>query len=271
MKGIDRTAVLATLVALAVAACSPAGDRSDGWADDETTVHSERASPEVRAQIASMRSDVESILNDFRAELDGLRDQMQGEPNERLTQASARVEETRGEVLSDMEQLETADVDEARRIRDRASARLAELEGDVARSELEASHDAQTLTQRVEQRLADLESDLTDLERAAVLQNRDDEDSGWFNDDEQVERDRRATEVSQAERVRAQQYRHSPDTDEVDSLREELAEVREEAARFPAQARDGDDFESLRDDLSGRIADLTQDIKKHWYALKWTG
>lgn len=253
MKGTKRTTLFTTLAVLAAVACEPAENGPDRWTDDP---EARTPTPEMRAQMNELRAEVESVLNELRTEIDQLRElAREEEPRERVTRVATRYEETRGDIMSDLEEARTADDhDELRRVRDRTSERLAELEADVVRAELETTRDAGTLSQRVEQQLSALESDLAEIrarvaERPRSPEAREepgvrDRVEGWFDDD--------------------------IDEREIENLRDDLMELRQEAARIQERVRD-DDFESVRDDLSGNVADLTQDVRKHWYALRWMG
>jgi hypothetical protein len=259
MKRIHRNSFLATVAALALVACQPAEERVDEWTDDNAAVEAEAPSPEMRAQLEAFRADVDSVLSELRSEIEEMREGLREEDTDRWTQVSTRVEETRGDVLEDMDRLETADEDEARRIRDRASERIAELEADVVRSDLELTRDAQTFAQKMDEHLTELESDLAEL-GAHAAQRPEDVDR----------RDDGDPDPDAAERIRdAVDWTGELDEQEIENLREELIELREEMARVPERAAEDNGFESVRDDLSGRVGDLTEDIKRHWYAMKW--
>jgi len=282
MWSIRRTSLLATITAVAVVACQPAEDQVGEWTDDDAP-----RSPEVEAQIQDLRSEVEATFNELRDEIEQMRQQQVGEPEDNgLTQVSARVEETRGDVLADLERVD--DMEEAHRVRDSAAERVADLEGDVVQNELQRAQDAQTLSQTAERHLSELESRLGELEGHVQRQPRDADDGDWFDDDDRdaQPRDRAATQEQDARTRQDQdaQYQerdrqdrdagdwvrdptgeHTLDADELDNLREDLVEARQELAQLAQE----DDFESARDDLARKIADLTRDVNKHWYAMNW--
>jgi hypothetical protein len=253
MKRIRCSTSLAAVLALTAVACGPAEDRGEAWNDEDRMT--DAPTPEMSAQFATLRAEVDSILEELRAEVEAMGEGLIDEPLERWTEVSSSVEETRGELLSDLDQLRTADRDEALRIRERASERIAELEAEVVRGELELSPDAQTLAERVNHHLSDLESDLTQVAAHIV-------DLSAEGDTARTRAPETRPGTGLGERTR------TISADDLERMREDLVELREEAEGIPERAAE-DDFESVRDDLSGSVADLTRDVKRHWYRLEW--
>jgi len=245
MDSILRTTSLVAAFALLATACDLGEDQTRQM--DHDTINAERASsdrgPATRVDLQQVRSDVDSIVSELRTELESMRGQVREDRVDRWTQLTSNVEETRVEVMEDLRQADTADRDEAERVRARTSERLAEIEADVARSEIEVTHDAQTLQRRVDQHVERLQSDLEDLQgQLRQHQARDREDSGWFD------------------------FGNGFDEDDIADWREELAEIQSELRDRTAE---GHGAEDIAPDLSDRVADLTRDIREHVHAVRW--
>lgn len=262
-----RAVLMGMAVAVAGVGCGPADDRADRWDDDEAM----EAAPETTVQVAAIRSDVAALADSLRAEIEELRVGAQDEPLERWTEVAAQLEETRGEVLRDVDQVDVADTDEARRVRDRAAERMAELEAEVARAELEFAADRQVLRSRTEERLSELEDNLSEL---ALYVSDADRPRGTTpgttpQRDRPADPDRPATATPEQTRVMAATYDLDLDSSELRNLQEDLVEAQQLASE---RAADEDrDLDDLRDELSDQVADLTRDVRKHWHALRWSG
>ncbi len=263
-----NAALLGLTLAVAGVGCGPADNDVDRWDDDELA---EAPSPQTTVQVAVMRGDVDVILDSLRAEVDGLRAGAQDEPLERWTDVAAKVEETRGDVLQDVDEVDVADADEARRVRDRAAERIAELEAEVARAELEFAADRQALRDRTDERLSELEENLTELARLVPASDRpQDVAPGAVPPEAQAPETDPADPAAAPEQTRVMTAAHDLDLDpsEVRGLQEDLVEAQQLAAeRVADEDRDLDD---LRDELSDRVAELTRDIRKHWHAFQWS-
>jgi hypothetical protein len=240
MDGILRTTSLMAALALLATACGPGADRT-GQLDNDTI----RAdgTPVTRVDLQQVRTDVDSIVSELRSEVEAMRGQVREDRVDRWTQLTSNVEETRVEVMEDLRAVDMADQDEARRIRDRTSERLAEIEADVARNEIELTHDAQMLQQRVDQHVQRLQSDLGYLQdQLRQYQGRDREDEGWFG------------------------FGNGLDQDNLADWQEELAEVQSDLRERTAE---GDDVDDIASDLGDRVADLTRDIREQVHAVRW--
>ncbi len=178
MEGILRATTLATALALAVAACDFGEDRIDQAGQD--TVSADRAQVS-QVDLQQVRSYVDSIMSELRADLEDMRGQVREDRVDRWTQLSTDVDDTRGDVMEDLRQASSADRDEAERIRERTAERVAEIEADVARNEIETA-DAQNLEQRVDQHVQRLQSDIQYLQgQLREYQGRDSDDDRWFD------------------------------------------------------------------------------------------
>jgi hypothetical protein len=270
MKPLRHAVLMGMTVAVVASGCGPADERDDRWDDDVVGA----PAPEMTVQVAAVRSDVDAIVDSLRSEIDELSAGARDEPLERWSDVSVKLEETRGEVLQDLDDLDAGETDEARRVRDRAAERIAELEAEVARVDLEFAPDLQAVRTRAEERLAELEDNLSEL--AMYVSDGDRRPGTTPQRDMPADPDRppaapdRPVTTADPERTRVAHY---PDLDldqsELRSLQEDLVEARQVASgQDPDEDRDLDD---LRDELSDSVADLTRDIRKHWHALRWTG
>jgi hypothetical protein len=241
MKGILRATTVATALALVVTtACDPGEDRIDQAAQD--TLPAERAQVS-QVNLQQVRADVDSVMSELRAELEEMRTQVREDRTDRWTEFTADVDETRGEVMEDLRRADTADRDEAERIRERTAERLAELEADAARNQIVLLADTQTLEQRVDRHVQRLQSDIEYLQnQLREYQARDRDDDSWFD------------------------FTNGLDQEDIADWQEELAEVQ---ADLRERTAEDDDVEDIASDLGDRVADLTRDIREYVHALQW--
>jgi len=240
MTAIPRITCLMTALALVATACGPGEDRIDQFDQDPVTIDGTQA---TLVDLQQVRSDVDSIMSSLRTEVEALRGEVREDRIDRWTQLTSDVEETRGEVMESLRQVEAADRDEAHRIRERTSERLAEIEADVARNEIELTADAPTLERRVDEHVQRLQSDIGYLQdQLRDYQTRDRGDDGWLN------------------------LSRGLDADHFADWQDELAEIRSDLRERTA---DGDAVEDIASDLSDRVADLTRDVREHKHAIRW--
>jgi len=240
MDSTLRTTGLMTAFVLVAVACSPNEDRMGQMGSDTLNTDLNTA---TRVDLQQVRSDVDSIATELRAELEAMRGEVREDRVDRWAQVSTDVEETRLEVMEDLQRVDPADRAEAQRVRDRSSERLAGIEGDVAREEIESTNGAQTLQDRVDQHVERLQSDLGYVQdQFRQYHARDRNDERWFN------------------------FTNGLDENDVADWQEELVEIRTELRERTAERDDVDDIAS---DLGDRIADLTRDIREHVHNMRW--
>ncbi len=244
MDGILRSTWLMTTLALVAVGCSPGEDRTGQMGSDTLTTDRAAATQAgARVSLQQVRSDVDSITSELGSELETMRGQVRDDRVDRWTQLTSDVEETRVEMMDDLRQVDSNDRDDIQRIRDRSSERLAEIEGDVARIEIEFTRDAETLQQRVDQHVERLQTDVGYLQdQLRQHQANDRDDDGWFDFSTRI------------------------DEDDLADWQEELAGIRSELRERTAERDDRDDIAS---DLGDRVADLTRDIREHVHAVRW--
>lgn len=243
---IRRIAPALTLLALTMGACG-APDREVAFQDDQ-----EPAVTLSAAQWEDFRNEVRSSLEGIRMEVEGLAAATPGE--ERVVELARSTEETREEVMVELDRLATASADEARDIRRAASERLAELEAEVARNDVATSTTAEELSGSLEARLTGLSSDLEDLRQVAM---------------DVPPYDPEAPPPATTDPAMT-----PPPAVAMDLSVEELAELEGRVAELrtvamAAATAPQDELEDARDDLGDALADITREVRKHWYAARW--
>jgi hypothetical protein len=134
-------------------ACAPGADEPEEMPEDATP------SP-TSQEFAEFRGEVMESFDEIRAELAEMRDSVQAESAETWEELSGSAQRASDEVMADLDRLGSATAEEARRIQVAAGDRLAELEAEVARRDVENSPDPASLIEAMNERLAELEADL---------------------------------------------------------------------------------------------------------------
>lgn len=239
MTSTGRITSAAALLAFGLAGCGPSERSPDGFAEADATGAGVEA---LTYEMASFQSEVRATLEQIRFDVQSLQAEISEDFEERWAELARTTEETQAELLGDLDRLAVASVEEAAEIRRAASERLAELEGEVARSEVETAEDAGRLSEAVSQHVQLLASDLDDLRRVA---------SGPVPGDP-------TPDLWAAPPL-------APET--VTELEVRLEQV--QVAALTTLEAGEEAFEEAREELGGAVAELTREVRKHWYAVRW--
>ncbi len=232
-----RHALVALAISAGLAACG-----SDAEEADRPVV--ETPPPPVESsEFAEFRGEVVESLDEIRTELDEMRDSVRVETTEAWVELSGAAERTRDEVMADVDRMSRATAEEARQIQMSAGERLAELESEVARRDIVAADDAPSVIEAINEHLVDLEADLDAL--------REEPAPGDTIPPVSVPPDPRSL-ASQ---------------NDLTSMRERLAEIRMELDGITLESEQ--DFAETRDELGKEVAELTRDIRREWYEVRW--
>ncbi|TVP46439.1 MAG: hypothetical protein EA350_07100 [Gemmatimonadales bacterium] len=254
----------------------------------------------MRAQFTALRSEVDSVVGHLRSEVETRQQGVTGDTLDAWTDTYARVAERRGDLLVKLDDLDRASVDEARSIRNDVANELAELEADVVRQKLRYGGDRAT-PEAVEEHLVRLEQNLDSIEarsraihggtaaqtgQQGVDRTQDaramggvDAQTGQQTRDRDmgtdVQRQPGATDA-QAQDTRTgtgtwgdgDRHDHVPDMDEIRNLREDIQETRRDVAEL--RTATADDRRDRMDNISDQVADLTREVRKHWYNVRYS-
>lgn len=238
------------LTLVATAACGTDNDQT--WTDSDADTVAVAPTPEMRAQFTAMRSEVDSVMGHLRREVETRQQAATGDTLEAWTDTYAKVADRRGDLLVRLDDLDRASVNDARSIRSDVASDLADLEADVVRQKLRLGWDDQASSADVEEHLVRLEQNLDTIEaRSRAIH---------------------AGATAQRQPGEQRQYddasRHIPSTDDIRSLREDIHEARRDAAELRMVTID--DRRDRMDNVSNQIADLTRDVRTHWYNAKYS-
>lgn len=299
MSQLMRTPLLLLLIGM-VGACeteqaaNDAPPENDVAAARDTGVDRDRqdrdrapGSNHVRQDIAAFERNLEADLRDTRRELDDAGTRIAGWSAERWEELSADADDRMVKIRSEVRRINSEENgEELARVREDAAHELADLQGELAREELAAAESTQDFRERADARLAILEEDLSDVLRAMNEPYRDDRRDDRRDADEE-RRDVRDRDVQEPERpamqdpqrrdVQERDRRDAQDrdprpqealigADELQRLVEKLAELRAEVEAL--DERD-ERFAERREELAEEIGELTRDIRKHWYQMRW--
>lgn len=196
-------------------------------------------------ELEEFRSEVNQALEAIRIELETLQERLVDEAPDQWVRLTNVAEDTREELNRHLERVDAATADEAREVRQVASEHLARLEAEVVRSDLKLTEDPIELRETAEGHLFMLEGSLHALhDQAAAAPGQADapESSG-----------RDAPVALTPEKVA--------------ELEERLERVRETAATV-AEAPEAE-FAEVREEVSLLMAELTEDLRKAWYLMRW--
>jgi hypothetical protein len=236
-----RRGALTLAIAFGAFACAPGADEPADEVDMDAA--DEVASAPTSQEFAEFRGEVIETFGEIRAELAAMRDSVRVEGAEAWEDLSGSAEEASSEVMADLDRLAEATADEARQIQLSASERLATLEGEVARRDVENSPDPAALIEAMNERLAELEADL---------------DAVW-QETEVVDTVPPGPETSTDQSVVSEQ--------EIMDLRTRLIELRADLERVGTAT--ADEFDAARQDLGEEVAELTRDGRLEWYEARW--
>jgi hypothetical protein len=231
---IRAAPVLALLVVWA-AACAP-GDR-------EPVDEPETMGEPTSAELAAFRQEVGEALEALRYELQGMRERVAAAAPEEWEELSSTADRAQVEVMSAVDRLAEATAEEAREIRRAATERLAELEAEVTRSNLETMEDPEALRMVAEGQLDVLAADLTAIEERAM---------------------EKAGEVGAQD---PEAPGPAPALTKVAELEANLHELRASTAEVAEAA--GEEFAQAREALSEGVSELTLEVRRLWYAVRW--
>jgi hypothetical protein len=217
-------------------ACSPGADAPEEMPPDEVE-------PTTTSQeLEEFRGEVAESFDEIRAELAEMREAVQAESAETWEDLSGSAERASDEVMADIERLRTATAEEAEQIQTAAGDRLAELEAEVARRDVENSPDSGSLIEAMNERLTELEADL-DAIGAHTGMGATPPPPGTPTDQSMV------TEQ------------------EIMDLRTRISDARAELEQ--AAMATGAEFEAAREELGEELAELTRDVRREFYEVRW--
>jgi phage host-nuclease inhibitor protein Gam len=270
---------LIAAMALVAAACGT--DRQETFETVDADAIASPPSAAMRAQFAQLRSEVDSIVGVLRSEVDSLQQQAAGDTLEAWTDTAIQVTERQGDLLVNLDRLDSATADEARDIRADIASDLAQMEADVVRQEVRhgSATQYQAVALNIEERLARLEANLDSISMHSMA---------YHSGNVQIDRTGQAVDPSLQrpptadtgmDRMRAtgmtgmgtsaDRADDLPDPEEIRNLREELQEVRGEVVRLRT-ASGQDEWEDIREDLGNQVADLTRQVREHWYNVRYS-
>jgi hypothetical protein len=273
------TLPLLVMLALVAGACGP--DTGEEFDTPESEDTSALPSPAMQAEFAELRSEVDSVVGTLRAEVDSLQQQAAGDTLETWTQAASTIQEREGELLMDLDRLNTADIEEARDIRSDIASQLAGLEGDVVRRLLEFTSGPTfaDIATDLEERLTRLEQSLDSIEFRAGMQRTGGgmaitRPSGMATEESVTDPPPpgdtvmgRATAGDLGDpTLRGEGI---PDPERIQELREEIQEVRGELEGLRA-ADDMGDWNEAKEEIAEQVAELTREIREHWYNVRYS-
>jgi hypothetical protein len=269
------------LTLMATAACNTDDDAPWTDTDDDTIVA--EPTPEMRAQFTALRSEVDSVVGDLRSSVETRQEAATGDTLEDLTDISERLAERRGDLLQKLDELDRASVDEARSIRTDVASGLADLEADVFEQELRLDRE-EVSSAALEEHLVDLEQNLDAIESLSLsirggVTARPGQQGADRNQDARAmsgapvqhqvgDAERRDRDNALNARDDRDLQEHVPGMDEIQGLREDLQEARRDAAELGIAT--GDDRRDGMHDLGERVADLTREVRTHWYNLRYS-
>jgi hypothetical protein len=232
MHGLGVAIVLSTF------ACAPGADEPEEMPEDTNP------SP-TSQEFAEFRGEVTESFDEIRAELAEMRESVQAESAETWEELSGSAQRASDEVMADLDRLGDATAEEARQIQRAAGDRLAELEAEVARRDVENSPDPASLIEAMNERLAALEADLDAIwaESGAEIVDTVPPPPGTPTDQSMVS------------------------DQEIFDLRARLVEMRAELDRIATAT--GAEFDAAREDLGEDVAELTREVCREWYETQW--
>jgi len=223
-------------IAFGAFACAPGADEPSDEVAEETP-------PAPTSQeFAEFRGEVMDSFDEIRSELAEMRDSVRTETAETWEELSGAAERASDEVMADLDRLGQVTAEEANQIQVATGERLADLEAEVARRDVENSPDPASLIEAMNVRLAELESDLD-----AILA-----DTGLDT-------------VPPSPGTPSDQSMMSEQ--EIFELRTRLIEVRAELERIAMAT--GAEFDAAREELGEEVAELTRDVRREWYEVQW--
>ncbi len=256
----NKSLPLMTVALLAVAACSPSEDRTmTERGVDTLTVH--QPSSAMQAQFAAFRAEVETAATDLRSEVEASREEMTGEDLEIWNDASEWVEEARVELMTGLDRLDRAGADEASAIRDDIASDLAEMEAESARREIRIDTTVDRTAQAIEERLNELEGNLEEISAHRQMTMNQGPADGHADPEAYAMRFPRSDSMGVM-------HRSEGDAD-VEALREEIRSIREDVV-YLNTTEDQGELADVREGLSDRVAELTEDVKRHWYNARYS-
>ena len=233
-----RRPALTFAIAFGAFACAPGADEPAEEMAEETPP------PPTSQEFAEFRGEVTETFNEIRAELAAMRDSVQVESAEAWEDLSGSAQQASEEVMADLDRLGQATADEARQIQRSTGERLAELEGEVARRDVENSSDPAALIEAMNERLAELEADLNAIaEEPGAVQPVPPPATATPSDQSMI------TEQ------------------EIMDLRARLVEVRAELDQIATAT--AEEFDAVREGLGEEVAELTRDVRLEWYEARW--
>jgi len=244
------------LTLVATAACG--ADNDQPWTDSVADTVAVAPTPEMRAQFTALRSEVDSVVGHLRREVETRQQAATGDTLEAWTDTYTKVADQRGDLLVRLDELDRASVDDARNLRRDVASDLAELEADVVRQKFRLGWDDQASSADVEEHLVRLEQNLDTIESRSRAIHAGTTAQHQATDQRQPGEQRQYDDTA----------RHMPSTDDIRSLREDIHEARRDAAELRMVTRD--DRRDLMDDVSNQIADLTRDVRTHWYNVRYS-
>lgn len=236
----------------------------------------------MQAEFTALRSQVDSVVGSLREQVDSLQQQAAGDTLEAWTQAATTIQEQEGELLMELDRLNSVELDEARDIRSDIASQLANLEGDVVRRQVQytAGPGFTGVALALEERLSRLEQTLDSV----VVRL---ETHGPVGDMEIRRPSGEATEESVDDpppppgdtmegRVTAEDLDDPtlrsealPDADRILELREEIQSVRGELEGL-REAEDLEEWNDAKEEIAEQVAELTREVRQHWYNLRYS-
>lgn len=221
-----------TLTVLTAAGC----ERPEQEIEQEFEPGTEVAMDTVTGEdVESFRSQVQEALRTTQDELEELGSRVADRTEEGWESLSQRAEDVWADVGESLDRAGNGDADDLARNREDTAERLAELDGGMASAEVKTASTPEELLEIARQRIERLQADLAELESALALQG------------------------TAAANV---------DSDEVQDLRERLAELNREVDELAAIG--ADEFEDRRDGLADKFEDVTQEVRAQHYLVQWS-
>lgn len=275
-----RSPFLPLLVVLALGSAACGTDTGEEFETPETEDTSAPPSPAMQAAFADLRTEVDSVVGSLRAQVDSLQQQAAGDTLEAWTQAATTIQEQEGELLMELDRLQTVDVEEARDIRSDIASQLAGLEGDVVRRQVEYTVESNftAVALALGERLSDLQQTLDSIavhvEMYGPVEDMEITRPGGEATDESVNDPpppgdtlERATAADFDDP--ALQGEAIPDPEQIRELREEVQQVRDELEGL-READDMEEWNDAKEEIAEQVAELTRQVRQHWYNVRYS-
>lgn len=276
-----RRPTLPLLVLLALGAGACGTDTGEEFETPETDDAALLPSPAMQAEFGELRSEVYSIVSTLREQVDSLQRQAAGDTLEAWTQAATLIQESEGEMLMELDRLNTAGVEEAMDIRSDIASELAGLEGDVVRRQVRftAGPGFTDVALALEERLSSLEQNLDSIATRTQSYGGSDrmqiQRPGGQATDESVQMPPHPGDTAMGRATagdlgdRMGQWDDFPDAERIRELRDEIREVRGELSGL-READNMEEWNDAKEEIAEEVAELTRQVREHWYNVRYS-